>query len=88
MIEYINVFETSEGFISDVTDKILLQIENLQNRPLNEVFPLLYIDAIYYSVRDNGVIQKLTVYMILCINTEGKNEILTIQVRDKENSNY
>ncbi len=36
-------FETSEGFISDVTDKILPQIEDWQNRPLDEVYPILYM---------------------------------------------
>ena len=44
-IEDIYDFETSEGFISDVTDKILPQIEDWQNRPLDEVYPVLYIDA-------------------------------------------
>lgn len=58
-IEDIYGFETSESFISDVTDKILPQIENWQNRPLDEVYPILYIDAIHYSVQDNGVIRKL-----------------------------
>ena len=58
-IEDIYGFETSEGFISDVTDKILPQIEDWQNRPLDNVYPILYIDAIHYSVRDNGVIRKL-----------------------------
>ena len=71
-IEDIYGFETSEGFISDVTDKILPQIEDWQNRPLDEVYPILYIDAIHYSVRDNGVIRKLAAYVILGINTEGK----------------
>ena len=39
-------------FISDVTDKILPQIEDWQNRPLDEIYPILFIDAIHYSVRD------------------------------------
>ena len=87
-IEDIYGFETSEGFISDVTDKILPQIEDWQNRPLDEVYPILYIDAIHYSVRDNGVIRKLAAYVILGINTEGKKEVLTIQVGDNESSKY
>ena len=45
--------------ISDVTDKILPRIEDWQNRPLDEVYPILYIDAIHYSVRDNGVIRSV-----------------------------
>ena len=87
-IEDIYGFETSEGFISDVTDKILPQIEDWQNRPLNEVYPILYIDAIHYSVRDNGVIRKLAAYVILGINTEGKKEVLSITVGDNESSKY
>ena len=87
-IEDIYGFETSEGFISDVTDKILPQIEDWQNRPLDEVYPILYIDAIHYSVRDNGVIRKLAAYVILGINTGGKKEVLSITVGDNESSKY
>ena len=72
IMEDIYGFEASEGFISDVTDKILPQIEDWQNRPLDEVYPVVYIDAIHYSVRDNGVIRKLAAYVILGINTEGR----------------
>ena len=73
-------FEASEGFISDVTDKILPQIEEWQKRPLNEVYPVIYIDAIHYSVRDNGVIRKLAAYVILGINCQGMKEVLTIRL--------
>ncbi len=58
------------------------------NRPLDEVYPILYIDAIHYSVRDNGVIRKLAAYVILGINTEGRKEVLTISVGDNESSKY
>ncbi len=87
-IEDIYGFETSEGFISDVTDKILPQIEDWQNRPLDEVYPILYIDAIHYSVRDSGVIRRLAAYVILGINTEGRKEVLTISVGDNESPKY
>lgn len=81
-------FEASEGFISDVTDKLLPQIEEWQNRPLDEVYPVIYIDAIHYSVRDEGVIRKLAAYVILGISCEGKKEVLTIEVGDNESSKY
>ena len=87
-IEDIYGFETSEGFISDITDKILPQIEDWQNRPLDEVYPILYINAIHYSVRDNGIIRKLAAYVILGINTEGKKEVLIINVVENESSKY
>ena len=87
-IEDIYGFETSESFISDVTDKILPQIEEWQNRPLDEVYPILYIDAIHYSVRDNGIIRKLAAYVILGINATGKKEVLSINVGANESAKY
>lgn len=87
-IEDIYGFDVSEGFISDVTDKLLPQIEDWQNRPLDEIYPIVYIDAIHYSVRDNGVIRKLAAYVILGINTEGKKEVLSINVGDNESAKY
>ena len=81
-------FEASEGFISDVTDKIMPQIEDWQNRPLSEVYPVLYIDAIHYSVRDNGVIRKLAAYVILGINNDGYKEVITIEIGENESAKY
>lgn len=81
-------FEASEGFISDVTDKLLPQIEEWQNRPLDEVYPVLFIDAIHYSVRDNGIIRKLAAYVILGINLEGRKEVLSIEVGQNESVKY
>ena len=87
-IEDIYGFETSESFISDVTDKILPQIEDWQNRPLDEVYPILYIDAIHYSVRDNGVIRKLAAYVILAITLDGKKDVISLQIGENESSKY
>lgn len=87
-LEDIYGFEASEGFISDVTDKILPQIEDWQNRPLSEVYPVLYIDAVHYSVRDGGVIRKLAAYVILGLNADGYKEVLTIEVGENESSKY
>ena len=81
-------FEASEGFISDVTDKLLPQIEEWQKRPLSEIYPVVFIDAIHYSVRDNNVIRKLAAYVILGINCEGRKEVLTIQVGENESAKY
>ena len=87
-IDDIYGFEASEGFISDVTDKILPQIEDWQNRPLDAIYPILYIDAIHYSVRDNGVIRKLAAYVVLGINSDGIKEVLTINVGVTESAKY
>lgn len=81
-------FDVSEGFISDVTDKLLPQIEDWQNRPLDEIYPVLYIDAIHYSVKDNNVIRKLAAYVILGITLDGHKEVLTIEVGENESAKY
>ena len=57
-------FEASEGFISDVTDKILPQIEEWQNRPLASVYPVVFIDAIHFSVRQDSIVTKLAAYIV------------------------
>ena len=74
MIEDIYGFEVSEGMVSDITDRLLPEIEEWQNRPLAEVYPILFIDAVHFSVKDNNVIRKLAAYVILGINHEGENE--------------
>ena len=81
-------FEASESFISDITDKILPQIEEWQTRPLDDVYPVVYIDAIHYSVRSDGIIRKLAAYVILGINCEGKKDVLTIEVGENESAKY
>lgn len=58
-IEDIYGFEVSEGILSDITDKLLPRIEEWQNRPLSPVYPIVFIDAVHFSVRDDGVIRKL-----------------------------
>ena len=81
-------FEASEGFISDVADKILPQIEGWQNRPLSAIYPIIFIDAIHFSVRDDSVIRKLAAYVVLGINLEGKKEVLSLVIGENESSKY
>ena len=87
-IEDIYGFEVSEGMISDITDKLLPEIENWQNRPLSAVYPVIFVDAVHFSVRDDGIIRKLAAYIVLGINDEGKKEVLDIEVGENESSKY
>jgi transposase-like protein len=87
-IEDIYGFEVSEGMVSDITDKLLPQIEEWQNRPLAAVYPIVFIDAVHFSVRDDGVIRKLAAYVVLGINEDGRKEVLSIVVGENESSKY
>ncbi|WP_432718611.1 IS256 family transposase [Pectinatus frisingensis] len=87
-IEDIYGFEASEGFISDVTDKILPRIEEWQCRPLASVYPIIFIDAIHFSVRHDSIVRKLAAYVVLGINEDGYKEVLALEVGENENSKY
>lgn len=87
-IEDIYGFEVSEGMVSDITDRLLPQIEEWQNRPLDEVYPIVFIDAVHFSARDNGQIKKLAAYVILAVNLEGKKQVLSIHIGENESAKY
>lgn len=88
MIEDIYGFEISEGMVSDITDKLLPEIEDWQNRPLSALYPIIFIDAVHFSVRNDGVISKLAAYVVLGINGDGYKEVLSIVVGENESSKY
>ena len=77
-IEDIYGFECSEGFISDVTDKILQEIDDWQNRPLDEIYPVLFIDAVHFSVREDNVIKKRAAYVMIAITMSGNKEVISL----------
>ncbi|HHW95460.1 MAG TPA: IS256 family transposase [Mogibacterium sp.] len=87
-IEEIYGFECSESFISDVTDKVLRDIEDWQNRPLDDIYPILFIDAVHFSVRDDNIIRKLAAYVILGINCEGMKDVISLEIGENESSKY
>ena len=87
-IEDIYGFEVSDGMVSDITDRLLPQIEEWQNRPLDEVYPVVFIDAVHFSVRDNGQIKKLAAYVILAVSLTGHKEVLSIYIGENESAKY
>jgi putative transposase len=74
----------SSGLISNITNKILPQITQWQNRPLSSVYPIVYFDGVYYKMRIDGKVKTVCVYSILGINDEGYKDILGIWVGDSE----
>ena len=87
-IEDIYGFEVSEGMVSDITNKLLPEIEEWQQRPLSSIYPIVFIDAVHFSVRDNNVIKKLAAYIILGVNEESQKEVLSINIGQNESSKY
>ena len=84
-IEEIYGFKCSEGFISDVTGKI---IEDWQNRPLDFICPVLFIDTVHFSVREDNRIKNLAAYVILVITLEGKKDVIGLQIGESESAKF
>ena len=87
-IEDIYGFEVSDGMVSDITDRLLPQIEEWQKRPLDGVYPIVFIDAVHFSVRENGQIKKLAAYVILAVSLTGHKEVLSIHIGENESAKY
>lgn len=68
-------FDVSEGMVTGITNKLLPEIEAWQKRPLSAVYPIVYIDCIVFNVRENNVIRKQAVYVILGVSEEGHKEV-------------
>lgn len=87
-IDDIYGFDVSEGMVSDITDKLLPQIEEWQKRPLSEVYPIIFIDAVHFSVREDRLVKKLAAYIVLGVNSEGRKEVLGIYIGENESAKY
>jgi len=87
-IEDIYGFEISQSFVSNVTNKILPDIMEWQNRPLSTLYPIVFIDAVHFSVRDDKMIRKLAAYVVLGINQDGYKEVLGLYIGQNESSKY
>jgi transposase-like protein len=87
-IQDIYGFEVSAEMVSKITDKILPEIEEWQNRPLDEVYPIVFIDAIHFSVKNDGLVTKKAVYVVLAINIEGFKDVIGIYIGENESSKF
>ena len=78
--------EISEGLVSDITDKIIPKIEEWKTRTLDDVYAVVYIDAVHFSVKENGIVGKKAVYITLGVNPEGKKDILSMYIGTNESA--
>ncbi len=87
-IQEIYGFGVSESMVSKITNKILPTIEEWKQRPLEKTYPFVFMDAIHYNVRDNGIIVKKAVYIVLAYTMDGFKEVLGMYVGENESSKY
>jgi putative transposase len=80
--------EVSPDFISTVTDSVMDAVKEWQNRPLDEIYPILYLDALQVKVKDQGQVINKAVYLAVGINMEGKKEVLGFWIEKTEGSKF
>ena len=81
-------FSISTSQISTITDKIIPMINEWQTRPLESIYPVVFLDAIHYHVRQDGVIVKKAVYNILGYTMDGTKDILGMWIGENESSKF
>ena len=87
-IEDIYGLEVSDSLVSRITDKILPVVKEWQQRPLESIYAVVFMDAIHYNVRSEGRIVKKAVYISIGINMDGKKEVLGMYVGENESAKY
>ena len=80
--------EVSPEFISSVTDSVMEDVRQWQNRPLDSVYPILYLDALMVKVKDQGHIINKAVYLAIGITMEGLKEILGMWIEKSEGAKF
>ncbi|WPH45595.1 IS256 family transposase [Enterococcus faecalis] len=80
--------EVSPTLISNVTNKILPLVKEWQNRPLDALYPIIFMDAIHFKVRHEGRIQSKAAYVVLGVTIEGFKEVLGIWIGESESSKF
>ena len=80
--------EVSHDLISQVTDTVMEEVKLWQNRPLEKVYPVLFLDCIFVKLRDNHMIINKAVHLALAINAEGQQELLGMWIAKTEGAKF
>ena len=80
--------DVSSTMVSNITDQILPEIREWQNRPLESVYPIVFIDAVHFSVRQDNQVVKKAAYIVLGVDAEGTKDILGIWVGENESAKF
>lgn len=87
-IEEIYGVDVSAGLISSVTDAVADEVKIWQNRPLDAIYPIVYMDAVRVKVRDNGHVSNKAVYLALGVTVDGIKEVLGMWVAENEGAKF
>jgi putative transposase len=80
--------EISSSLISSVTDAVMDEVKAWQARPLDPIYPVVYLDCIHVKVRDNGSVRVKAVYLAIGINLDGEKEVLGLWISQTEGAKF
>jgi len=87
-LEEIYGVEVSPTLISNVTDAVVEEVRAWQNRPLDAVYPIVYMDALYVKIRDAGHVQNRAIYVVMGVNMDGHKEVLGLWTGQAEGAKF
>ena len=87
-LEEIYQVTISSGAITKITDRLLPELEEWRNRPLEAVYAVLYLDAIHFKIREEGRVISKAIYSLLAIDKQGKKDILGLYTNETEGANF
>ena len=80
--------DVSTEVISDITERVVPKVKEWQNRPLEDVYCIVWLDAMYFKVREEGKVRHKALYNVLGINREGRKEIMGMYLSESEGANF
>ncbi len=80
--------EISHSTLSEITDRVIPQVKAWQCRELESLYPIVWLDAMHYKVRDEGRVVSRAVYNVLAINKEGRKELIGMYISESEGANF
>jgi len=87
-MEEIYGIDISEGTISSITDRVIPVIREWQSRPLERLYPIIWMDAMHFKVRDEGQVRSKAIYTILGLNMDGRKEVLGLYQGTSESASF
>ena len=80
--------ELSRDLLSSITDAVMDEVTAWQSRPLDSVYPVIYLDALWTKIRDEGTVRNKAIYLALGINLQGEKELLGLWVSQNEGAKF
>jgi putative transposase len=80
--------EVSPALISTVTDAVMEEVKHWQSRPLDAVYPVLYLDCLHVKVRESGTVRNKAIYLAIGINLQGEKEVLGLWIAQTEGAKF